>query len=249
MATIDSTNIDALIFDIGDTLYHSNTNLVGNNLKFLAELGLTGSREFTEETIASAIKDVGDGWLYDYMLTHNVGEYWEPSREIWVEYDRKFLEILGIEGDLDQLADDLQTKWDEFIAAKRTPLVDGTRQTLEELHSREYKLGIASNRFGNPRPLLEKEGLLKLFNSIEYTNVPGYKKPSPYMLLKVAVQLGVNPRKCAYVGNMVEFDVLSAKDASMLPILAIYCNPEQEELAPEDTVTLGDIRDLLDMFR
>ncbi|UCE10229.1 MAG: HAD family hydrolase [Candidatus Thorarchaeota archaeon] len=243
------TNIDTLIFDIGDTLYHSNTNLVANNLKFLAELGLKGSKEFTEELIACAIKEVGDGWLHDYMLEHNVDEYWEPSREIWVEYDRKFLEILGVEGNLDKLADDLQTKWDEFIAAKRTPLVNGARQTVEELHSREYKLGIASNRFGDPRVLLEREDLKKFFGSIEYTNVPGYKKPSPYMLLKVAIELGSNPRRCAYVGNMVEFDVVSAQSADMMPILVTYCNPEQEDLAPEDAVILGEISNLLDSFQ
>jgi len=112
-----------------------------------------------------------------------------------------------------------------------------------------YKLGIASNRFGDPTNMLEKDGIAKFFGSIEYSAVPGYAKPSPYMLLQVAQELGSNPMRCAYVGNIVEYDVVSANRAGMVPILITWVDPEQRELAPEGTVIINHICELEEMLK
>ena len=183
------------------------------------------------------------------MLRKNVDIYWEPSREDWIEYDRRLLEEIGVTGSLDELVEKYQQKWDKYLSKSRYVLLDRCKETLETLLERGYKLGIASNRFGDPRPFLEEDSILSLFESIEYTNVPGYKKPSPFMLLKVADDLGVNPRRCVYVGNYVKYDVEAAKRAEMIPILITWCNPEEKENAPSDTVIIDHISELLDLLK
>jgi len=154
------------------------------------------------------------------------------------------LENLCIDGDLDTLAEAYQAKWDEYHEQVKPSLVDGVKQGLVDLHNAGYKLGIASNRFGDPRMYLEIDGILDLFGAVHYTNVPGYVKPSPYMLLMVATELNSNPRRCAYVGNIVEYDVIAAQRAEMLPVLLTWCDPEQRDLAPDGTVIIDHISEL-----
>ena len=66
------------------------------------------------------------------------------------------------------------------------------------------------------------------------------------MLIKVAATLGVNPSRCAYVGNMIEFDIFAAKNAGMVPILLTWCYPPKTPI-PQDTVVIEHIRELLEM--
>ncbi|MHA1938653.1 MAG: hypothetical protein ACW97O_10635, partial [Candidatus Thorarchaeota archaeon] len=54
--------------------------------------------------------------------------------------------------------------------------------------------------------------------------------------LQAADDIGVNPKLCAYVGNLVDADVVASKRAQMLPILLAWANPDQADLAPEGTL-------------
>ncbi|NHI84326.1 MAG: HAD family hydrolase, partial [Candidatus Thorarchaeota archaeon] len=127
-------------------------------------------------------------------------------------------------------------------------LADYTKEGLENLHSNGVKLAIASNRFGDPSRFLQEEGIIHYFSAVEYTAVPGYRKPSPYMLLRAAADLKMNPIKCAYVGNMVHCDVAAAMRAQMQPILLTWCNPEEEAKAPRETTIIEDIRSVMDVL-
>jgi HAD superfamily hydrolase (TIGR01549 family) len=181
------------------------------------------------------------------MLDNNVELHWAPSQEIWIEYDKLFLMDLGAKGDIEHLAREYQHRWDNLSPSFHSQILDGVAPTLRRLLSRGYKLGIASNRFNDPIPRLKKDSILQLFDTVEWTNVPGYRKPAPYMLIKVATTLGVNPSKCAYVGNMIEFDVLAAKNAGMVPILLTWCYQLRNSI-PSDTIVIEDIKELLEII-
>ena len=241
--------VKAAIFDLGSTLYRTTRHLGDVHRDFLVKIGLEKYAELTDPQLEGAQSRGPDLWLNGRMLRQNVDIYWEPSREDWIEYDRRLLEEIGVTGSLDELVEEYQRKWDKYLSKSRYVLLDRCKETLETLLERGYKLGVASNRFGNPRPFLEEDSILSLFDSIEYTNVPGYKKPSPYMLLKVADDLGVNPRRCVYVGNYVKYDVEAAIRAEMIPILITWCNPEEKENAPPDTVIIDHISELLNLLK
>jgi FMN phosphatase YigB (HAD superfamily) len=107
---------------------------------------------------------------------------------------------------------------------------------------------VASNRFGDPSEILRQDEILHLFDVVEYTNVPGYKKPSPYMLIRVAQQLGINPNKCAYIGNVARYDVEAATRAGMVPVLITWIDPHDEDQLTSDTVVIEHIDDLTEIL-
>ena len=238
--------IEAVIFDLGGTLHRPALDMVETANRHLAECGIT---DCSHSEIEEALMRGKEEWLNQYMMENNVGPRWQPSREVWVQHDLFFLEVLGIKDNLDKLAEAYQEKWDIFLRDFKYSSIGVCKPVLQELHKRGYKLAIASNRVDDPIPSLERDGILDLFDSVEYTMVPGYVKPSPYMLLKVSSELGVNPRRCAYVGNIVQFDVVAAQRAEMTPILITWCDPDEIDKAPKGTIKIDHITGLLDILQ
>ncbi len=238
--------IEAVIFDLGGTLHRPALDLVGTSCQYLAECGIT---EYSRQEVEEAVRRGKEEWLNQYMMENNVGSRWQPSREVWVQHDRYLLEILGVKENCDQLAEAYQEKWDIFLRDFTYSSIGVCKPVLQELHKRGYKLAIASNRVDNPIPSLERDGILDLFDTVEYTMVPGYVKPSPYMLLKVSSELGVNPRRCVYVGNIVHYDVVAAQRAEMTPILITWCDPDEIDKAPKGTIIIDHITGLLDILQ
>ena len=240
------SNITGIIFDLGGTLYRPVSDMCGLTRNFLSDVGIGKSDDFSDEYILSAIIEPHE-WLTNYMIENDVDIHWTPEHEHWVEYDRILLAALGVK-DREDIVLAYQKHWDDFHETASFELMEGCEEGLEELKNRGFKLGIASNRFTDPRPLLEDSGILHLFHAVEYTNVPGYRKPSPYLLVKVAATFGTNPHRCAYVGNIVDNDVVAATRAGMIPILLTWCDPEEAEKISSDTVIIEHIKELLEIL-
>lgn len=237
--------IKALIFDLGGTLYRPVSDMCGLTKNFLEENEVGDGREVSESTIRAALKEP-DEWLSDYMINNNVDIHWQPRPEQWIEYDRMLLETLGVT-DV-EVVYQYQSKWNDFVQKTRPEIIEDCKSELESLHSRGFKLGIASNRFSDPTSILERDSILHLFDAIEYSNVPGYRKPSPYMLLRVAEQLRTNPKRCAYVGNIVEFDVVAAERAEMIPILLTWVDSHEVHKITSDVIVIEHLADLSEIL-
>ena len=239
--------IEALIFDLGGTLYHPASDICSLTRQFIVDSGVDESVGLSDDHIKEALVDANE-WLLTHMIRKNVHLHWNPSKNEWIEYGIILLKGLGIKDDVENLAERYQDRWDKFLEGVKPKLIDGVRGTLEELEKRDFKLGVASNRFTDPAPTLEADSIHHLFGSIEYTAVPGYAKPSPYMLLRVAEELGVNPRKCAYVGNIVEYDCIAATRAEMLPVLLTWIDPHEIDKVTTDVVVVDHIEDFLEIL-
>ncbi len=238
--------ITGIIFDLGGTLFRTVSDMCGLTRNFLNNVQLGESGDFSDADILAATKEP-DAWLNSYMMENDVGSHWKPELEHWIEYDRRLLAALGVK-DREDVVLDYQKEWNSFHEIASHELMKGCTEGLEELKRRGFKLGIASNRFTDPTQHLETAGIHHFFDVVEYTNVPGYRKPSPYMLVKVAAAFGTNPHRCAYVGNIVEYDVVAATRAGMIPILLTWCDPQEEEKISSDTVVIGHIKDLLEIL-
>ncbi|MHA2351805.1 MAG: HAD family hydrolase [Candidatus Thorarchaeota archaeon] len=238
--------ITGLIFDLGGTLYRPVSDMCGLTRDFLSGAGFGDDQDFSDEDIMKAIKEP-DEWLTNYMIENDVDIHWKPDHKQWLEYDRMLLTALGVK-DREDIVLDYQKQWDRFHEVASPELMEGSHEGLEELKKRGFKLGIASNRFTDPTRLLEDSGIYHLFDAVEYTNTPGYKKPSPYLLVKVAATLGTNPYRCAYVGNIVEYDVVAATRAGMIPILLTWCDPQEKEKISTDTIVIEHIKDLMEIL-
>ncbi|MFW9805279.1 MAG: HAD family hydrolase [Candidatus Thorarchaeota archaeon] len=239
-------NITGIIFDLGGTLFRPVSDMCGLTRDYLSGVGIGEKDDFPDEVIIEATLGP-DEWLTNYMIENNVDTHWKPGNEQWIEYDRLLLSSLGVETREDIVLD-YQKQWDRFHEIASPEIMEGCKECLEELKKRRYKLGIATNRFTDPVQLLQNSNIHHLFDAIEYTNVPGYRKPSPYMLVKVANSFKANPQRCVYVGNIVDQDVAAATHAGMIPVLLTWCDPEEEGKITSDTIIIEHINDLLEIL-
>ncbi|MFW9767273.1 MAG: HAD family hydrolase [Candidatus Thorarchaeota archaeon] len=237
--------IKALIFDLGGTLYRPATDMCGLTREFLIDLEVAEASYISDSDIIEATKGP-DEWLDTYMIENKVDMHWEPNTEVWIEYDRLLLESFGI-NDI-EIVKEYQAKWEAYLETANPELIEGCKLCLEKLHERGFSLGVASNRFGNPSETLRKDSILHLFDAVEYSAVPGYRKPSPYLLIKVAQRLGVNPHGCAYVGNIAKYDAEAAIRAEMVPILITWIDPHEDGTLTTDAVIIEHIEDLLEIL-
>ncbi|MFW9927477.1 MAG: HAD family hydrolase [Candidatus Thorarchaeota archaeon] len=237
--------IKALIFDLGGTLFKPVSDMCSLTRDYLIEIDIDRRHDYPDSEIINATKGP-DEWLANYMIEKQVGPHWVPSYDDWIEYDRLLLADLGID-DI-EVVKKYQAKWDDFQSSAIPELIEGCKECLEKLDNRGFKLGVASNRFGDPADVLRANSIYHLFDAIEYTNVPGYRKPSPYMLIRIAQHLGINPHKCAYIGNVVKYDVEAASRAGMLPVLLTWIDPQEADLVTSDTIVVEHIEDLMEIF-
>jgi HAD superfamily hydrolase (TIGR01549 family) len=240
--------VKAVIFDIDGTLYDTEIPLGDIQRGVLRDIGLVEYSTYTDLDLAKAVLRDAQPWLNKYMLENNVEPHWEPSNEVWLEFMRRLLSALGIRDNLEKYATAMTQTWNERRVLSNSFLLEGVKPVLEKLSSNGIKLGVITNRYDNPMPVLERDGILDLLGAIEYSNIPGYSKPSPYMLIRVAHELGINPLNCACVGDFVAIDIVAANRAGMKPILLTWRNPGQAEKASPDTIIINHIDDILDLL-
>jgi HAD superfamily hydrolase (TIGR01549 family) len=136
----------------------------------------------------------------------------------------------------------------------RRVVVDGGREVVEELQKRGYTLGIISNLIGTREipEWLVAENYAPYFKSVVLSSVLGIRKPSPEIYFEAARRAGVEPSKCAYVGDNLKRDVAGTRAADF-GMLVIMISPEElaeAEITDENRpdVIIHEFRQLLDVF-
>ena len=245
MTHIPLNEVRAIIFDLGDTLYSLPASLFEVHKRFLREVcgdEFDVSIEAFEAAHHTAEKQVSDRLVReDIPMDHSF------SSKEWLQFDRTILRELGVTEDLDRKAAHYQSLWREMLYDESLALKPHARDVLEELNRRGYKLAIATNWEQDPRELLEKTGVLHLFQSVQYTMIPGFCKPSPYMPILNAHEMGINPLKCALVGDSNRKDIRAARRAGMKAVLIVSDSKENPDVL-EDVVVIRDLRELLKLF-
>jgi len=157
---------------------------------------------------------------------------------------------------------ELWTRWlvPEFPADKIAPLsgeltfqfrqsmgrrvvVENGRQVIKELYQRGYVLGIISNLIGSREipDWLEQDGFTPYFKSVVLSSVFGKRKPAPSIYLEAARRAGVDPTRCAYVGDNLKRDVTGTRAAGFGMVI-IMISPEA---LAEETITAENRPDLI----
>lgn len=245
MTHIPLKDIRALIFDLGDTLYSLPASLFEMHKRFLREV-CGDEFDVTIEAFEVA-HHTAEREVSDRLVRENIPMDHSFSVEEWIQFDRTILREFGVTENLEGKAIHYQRLWDEMLSGESLVLKPHAKGVLEELSRRGYKLAVATNWEQNPRELLENTGVLHLFQSVQYTMVHGFSKPSPYMPILNAHEMGVNPLKCALVGDSNRKDVRAARRAGMKAVLIVSDSKEDPDV-PEDVVVIRDLRELLSLF-
>ncbi|NHJ13834.1 MAG: HAD family hydrolase [Candidatus Thorarchaeota archaeon] len=240
-------HIQAILFDLHHTLTGTKITPIDLFRQVATAHGID-IRSASNAALQAAFSK-SDEWFKEYQLTHNVDLEHGSRPEHWLEPDRIVYEELGFSDLDDDLILEIEKEWMHATGQSDWEyLTPESRDTLVEMNRRGYVLGICTRRTHNPRPLLERENIDALFATVRWTGVVGYSKPSPFTLLQAADEIGINPRRIAFVGNYVNADIEAAMRAEMLPVLLTWANPGEAKKAPNGTLVMGSPLELLDVF-
>jgi phosphoglycolate phosphatase len=129
-----------------------------------------------------------------------------------------------------------------------SPLFDGARETVVELHGRELLLAVATgkSRVGLEQAL-DDSGLRPYFHALRCAEQT-QSKPHPQMLLELLEELGVRPGDALMVGD-TEYDMQMAQNAGVPALAVAYGVHSRERLraqGPLDCLErIGDLPDWL----
>lgn len=91
----------------------------------------------------------------------------------------------------------------------------GTREALERLRSRGFKLAIVSNAEGQVESDARRFGLAPFFDTIIDSHVVGVAKPDPRIFQIALERLGVGPDEVRFAGDIYSIDILGARAAGI----------------------------------
>ncbi len=89
---------------------------------------------------------------------------------------------------------------------------------LEQLHG-QYRLGVISNADGRIREVLGRAGLAQYFDQITDSGVVGYEKPDQRIFEAALREMGADPEKSVYLGDIYAIDYAGATAAGMQALL------------------------------
>ncbi len=237
----------AFLFD----LHHTLTGTRSSPLELLREVGRdleVDLQRFSDEELEQAFQK-SDSWLNAELVRSNVDVHWGNDPTEWLQADRIMFEALGLSNLSDERILKFEKSWKEAVRSPEYEYLTGEAlETLVALYDRNYTLGICTRRFHDPSNLIESSGIEKIISVVTWSGVPGYAKPNPYTLLDAAEKIHMNPRCCAYVGNLVEADIEAAIRAEMIPILTTWSDATEVEKAPEGITVVESLRRLLEIF-
>jgi HAD superfamily hydrolase (TIGR01509 family) len=237
--------IDAILFDMGGTLRNS----------------VKASQAERDEAIQRIIDLLGiktSVGVFGKKLRENAEAYkgWAEStlkelseEELWVKWmlpDFPEEQIRPIAIQLNQLyRDSLSTRI----------VFPTTYEVVVKLFRRGYRLGLVSNTTSSVEvPALLKElHIAGCFETVILSTVIGKRKPDPEILLDAARRMGVDPKKCAYIGDQPGRDVAAAREAGFSQTVIIRHGDNKIEIGAGDpdlipNHRIHDLRDLLDIF-
>jgi putative hydrolase of the HAD superfamily len=94
--------------------------------------------------------------------------------------------------------------------------------------------------------LLAGLGLGGSFEFVIDSHDVGIEKPSPRIFELACERLGLAPARCAYVGDVMAFDIEGARAAGLVPVLFDFY--DSYDAGPPDGARVRDAAELLALF-
>lgn len=243
VGTQQSMPFRALLFDIGDTLWHSQGAPPAQEFRRLAagraaaELQCIGLRDADPALVARAAWDALEAAMRRARATDLV----EPD---YGEVCQAAMRRLGIELTRQQAAALLEATYISGAEGGKEAYPDA-RETLLELRRRGFRLGIVTNRaFGGERfrTDLRDAGLDIGWDAQAVSVEVGYLKPHPALFQAALGQLRTPANDVLMVGNSLAEDIAGAQALGMATAWR-KSQPDAEGVDPD--YTFCEVADLL----
>jgi HAD superfamily hydrolase (TIGR01662 family) len=236
-------DIEAIFLDVGNTL-----RVVVPDAVFQAQA--------RQELIALVGTIVAEDVFFK-KLEERWKIYRKQSKESWVEASERELWTRWLLPDfpaekIAPLAGRLTRLWRDHDG-RRIPRPD-VKETVIELYRRGYRLGIIANTITESEipDWLTSDGLTSYFKTIVLSSKVGYRKPCPEIYWEASRRIGVEPIKCAYVGDNPVRDVEGTQRAGFGMMIILL---EPATLAKEPPTTdvkpdyiIHETKELLNIF-
>lgn len=135
----------------------------------------------------------------------------------------------------------------------RRTVVDGGADTVKELCSRGYTMGIISDLVGcrEVDEWLDRDGLRPYFKTVQQSSVTYVRKPGPAIYYYALDETGARPENCCYVGDNLNRDIVGAKAVDFGMTVAVQYNRNKPLKLTEENMPDAKIYtfpQLLDFF-
>jgi putative hydrolase of the HAD superfamily len=237
-------DIEAIFLDVGNTL-----RIVVEDPEFMAQakidlMILVEAKESPEEFFATLEKN----WkAYRHQSKETLVE--ASEKELWTKWllPHYPAEIIG------PLSGKLTRLWRDHDG-RRVPR-DDAKATVIELDRRGYKLGIIANTITETEipDWMESDGVKEYFRVVVLSSKVGLRKPNPEIYWLASRLMGVEPGKCAYLGDNPIRDVEGTRAAGYgMMILfeepATIAKEPAAGVAVKPDYTVRTCSELLDIF-
>lgn len=127
-----------------------------------------------------------------------------------------------------------------------------TREMLETLRARGYRLGVIANQAPGTAQRLEAFGIRECFDVIAASVEEGVAKPDAQIFLRALSRAGCAAEEAAMVGDRIDNDIVPAQKLGMKTVRVLQ-GPRKWILPASDAETpdwtIEDIRELPEIFR
>jgi len=216
-----SRNIEAIFLDTGNTMriVEEDGTFQHRVRQRIAEL--VGTQE-SPDAFCDRLGERYDAykhWAKETLIQASEKELWTR----WLLPDFPPEKIAPLAGKLTRL-------WIERDG--RRIIRPDAKPTVIELSRRGYALGIIANTISETEipDWLEGDGLMSYFKAIVLSSRFGRRKPDMEIYLEAARIAGVEPARCAYVGDNPSRDILGARQAGFGMVIILL---EQATLKKE----------------
>jgi putative hydrolase of the HAD superfamily len=236
-------NIEAIFLDVGNTL-----RIVVEDPEFAAQakkdlMTMVGARGSESDFFAG----LETRWNA-YRKQSKVTLIEACEKELWTKWllpDYPAEKIGPIAGKLTRL-------WRDHDG-RRVPRHD-VKETILELDRRGYILGIIANTITETEipDWMQSDGLTEYFKAVVLSSKVALRKPNPEIYWEAARRVGVEPSKCAYVGDNPIRDV-EGTQAANYGMMILFSEPatlakEPPNIEVKPDHTIYKMSDLLDIF-
>lgn len=181
-------------------------------------------------------------------------QVWDDARGTWTipSIGEVMYQIL-VDLDLDVTQVDMRAllelyNWGVFPGV--IPFED-THDVLEELHRREYKIGLVTNSIF---PMWMRDVELEAYDLMRFLDARitsgdiGYLKPHPEIYERILKMLEVKPEQAVFVGDRPTNDIAGANDVGLISVLMSPPHLERELNGVVPDYTISSLSELLPLL-